>query len=132
MNFMNTNICSDTDIYMFTICQGNAMRQAPHTSPQRNPLLSSTVYKPNQGFGIATIQEQGLEIYPNPISDKLILNSTSTSYSLKITDALGRLVYSEKNLSGKKEINTINWEQGLYILYLCTDTKIISGKVVKQ
>ena len=103
MNFMNTYICSDTDIYMFTTCQGNAMRQALHTSPQRSPLLSSNVYRLHTN-SVQQLSEIKFEIYPNPATDKLIINAATTAYSLRITDVLGKLVYAEKNLSGKKRL----------------------------
>lgn len=65
-----------------------------------------------------TIEESGqsfVTIYPNPSSDKLIINSEHIyGINCQIFSSSGVLVYEKNNLSNKELIDCSEWSPGLY------------------
>ena len=54
-------------------------------------------------------------IFPNPFSDFIqITNSGQDTYTVKISDVMGRIVYSTKTFSGFIDLSTLN--SGIYHL----------------
>ncbi|MDW5290227.1 T9SS type A sorting domain-containing protein [Formosa sp. PL04] len=59
----------------------------------------------------------GLKVYPNPVSNQLFIKSpTSENYTLKVMNALGQLVFSEKNHEYSIALDVSNLSKGLYFL----------------
>ncbi len=63
-----------------------------------------------------------LKIYPNPVSDRLILE-TDQVIDLYITDALGRSIATLKQVYGVQEISTHMWAKGSYFMLIDSRTK---------
>jgi len=75
-------------------------------------------------------------ITPNPTKGDAILtypNTTNETFTLKITDATGRLIRTHENLSGTQHtINHSDLTAGVYLYHLQSDTKTATGKLVVQ
>ena len=71
-------------------------------------------------LGIDDIIEPSLSIYPNPVSDILMIkNVKSSDYkSYSITDILGKTVYSVSNNETINSIDVSNLSKGLYFLHV--------------
>jgi len=68
-------------------------------------------------------------LYPNPMGDILYLDTQENTHDIRITDTLGKVVFQGTN---EKEINTSNFNKGIYIYQLTfNDGKKISGKILK-
>ena len=87
----------------------------------------------------ASVDEIGninsLSIYPNPTSNNITINFTSTSknVSIKIYDATGRLVKNIENAkSSENTINVSELQNGLYILNLQDGNNSLTKRFVKQ
>jgi len=68
--------------------------------------------------GIAENEKSGLEVYPNPATDKLqvkLLKGLKNT-SIDITDVFGRLVFSKETVSSIEEIILPDLEKGTYFL----------------
>ena len=77
--------------------------------------------------------ENLLTVFPNPSSNLLYLNLTSTkNYSIMIINNLGQSVLEIKNFSTNEPINISTLAKGLYILKVCTNEKIYTTKFFKQ
>ena len=77
----------------------------------------------------------GVNIYPNPASEFVNINFTSTSknVSIKIYDATGRLVKNMENVkSGENTIALNELENGLYLLNLQDGSDSITKRFIKQ
>ena len=84
----------------------------------------------------------GINIFPNPVSDIILLNvnlKISAKLKLEIVDVLGRIVYSEakgKFVSGNHniQINTegYNIKRGIYFLKLYANDQFVEKKIIKN
>jgi len=87
----------------------------------------------NTHIGINEIQNQHAAIYPNPFSDKLIIQSASPGPSeILIYDVTGRLLM--KNIcAGNLVINTGKFEKGIYMYRIRhSDGTEDTGKMVRD
>lgn len=79
-----------------------------------------------------------LQITPNPFEDKLIIsqnrNSNIKINTIKILDILGKQVlkYDIQDANRNIELNLNQLQTGTYILYIVTDNKIITQKIIKN
>ena len=82
-----------------------------------------------------SISSLDLFIYPNPASENITINFTSTSknISIKIFDATGRLVKNMENVkSGENIINVSELENGLYLINVNDGKSSVTKRFVKQ
>lgn len=87
------------------------------------------------GINDAAQDENELSIYPNPASENITINITSTSknVSVKIYDATGRMVKNMENVkSGENTINVSELENGLYLLNLQDGNNSVTKRFIKQ
>jgi uncharacterized repeat protein (TIGR02543 family) len=73
-----------------------------------------------------------LTVYPNPVRNKLYIESNREIQSLKVTDITGKTVHFQSEV----RINSLtfdmsNLEQGIYILHVGTSAGVYSRKVQK-
>jgi hypothetical protein len=73
-----------------------------------------------------TKQENIVEIYPNPTTNKLNIKSTD-SYILKIYNQIGSLIEIVEN---KNIIDVSNYSEGLYFLNFNTNNTSITKKLI--
>lgn len=80
--------------------------------------------------GITSIESRETTVYPNPVSEKLFVESPEIIKNIHAVDCLGRVV--DLNFSsGTIDISALS--KGLYFLNVTTeDNKIIKKKFVKQ
>lgn len=84
------------------------------------------------GVGIGTIQEAGINIYPNPTADVLNIEMTTKgNANLIIADVAGSIVM-EKTISGNERINLQHLPQGVYMLQFIQAGRTSSAKITKQ
>jgi hypothetical protein len=82
---------------------------------------------------VEQIHHQSLEIFPNPASDFVLINTKSTSpYRLDIYDMTGRLCHSEQLLPSvaSQNINISALKDGVYIVSLQSERTVKTGKMV--
>jgi len=73
-----------------------------------------------------------ISFFPNPVTDKLILNSTGSSISaIEVRNSLGQKLSPEVNLI-KKEINLASVPSGLYFITLIYNKNSETIKVIKK
>lgn len=83
-----------------------------------------------------TTTSQWVNIYPNPVKDKLMLdfiNTASQNVNILITDMSGRiLLKTSGEVAGHKEINTATLSKSVYILQLQTSDHTQTFKIIKE
>lgn len=76
-----------------------------------------------------------LRIYPNPVSSSFTIswdNANANVESIRVVDALGRVVYQRKLLSGTNiHIESAGWAHGAYTVELQSDKGNVKRKLVK-
>ena len=69
-----------------------------------------------------------INIYPNPASNSFKIDIEG-EFNLKIVNIQGKLIYQTEG-SNSIEINSSNWQHGIYFIYLQQDEKFYSYKML--
>ncbi len=88
-------------------------------------------------YSTASIDDQGAglwNIYPNPVTDQLIINNTGTSgiVTIALYDISGRLLISTKYSDELYRLDMTLMEKGSYILQVNSDDQKRAFRVLKQ
>jgi hypothetical protein len=78
-------------------------------------------------------EEIKITIYPNPASDKTQIEwaNVHNFNTIIVTDANGKLIFSEKIKGGNaQQLQTSNWERGLYFITLVGEEKEQTQKLI--
>ena len=82
-----------------------------------------------------TEKNRTLEIYPNPVSENLLINipEISEDFILTVTDISGRTILQEKHQKGTPVINlnVDNIQKGLYFVRIKLSINYFTGKFIK-
>jgi len=78
--------------------------------------------------------EMGLvNVYPNPFTQMLTVNTTESTSSISITNITGQSVYKNNQVERVMNINTSGFKNGIYIISLVTVTgERYSRKIIKN
>lgn len=69
------------------------------------------------------------EVYPNPVNNNLTLENLPKESSLEIIDAFGRLILAAKAV---KNINTTDWQPGLFFVLIKHNNTITTKRILKR
>ena len=89
----------------------------------------------NVTIGTVSIAENEItsEIYPNPVDDKLYINSKDNIEKIEIYNLLGVKLYSEVISQGNENmIDMSDFESGLYLVKIKTDKGTETLKINKN
>lgn len=82
------------------------------------------------GLGDEIEKEYGINIYPNPMSDKLNIVSKDKIKSIEIYDIMGRKrIYGESNANS---LDVSSLEKGVYIIAINLEGKVLRHKIIKK
>lgn len=84
------------------------------------------------GTGVDENDGGGLVLYPNPVNDKLIVESTGAIRSCEVYSITGQLVLSITNWSERLEVPVEALPQGTYLVKLVADKFVQTRKFVKK
>ncbi len=73
-----------------------------------------------------------VEVYPNPSSKEIYINSQYIINSIEILNSLGQRVYREKINTTNKTIDISALNKGIYIIELKTEKGVIHRKFIKE
>lgn len=82
--------------------------------------------------GVGDLNPMQAEIYPNPVRNELNLVSELKMNEIRIFNALGQMVISEKPEALQTKIDVSTLKPGLYIVQILTEKGVQSVKVVKK
>lgn len=83
------------------------------------------------GIGITEVSDFGISVHPNPVSDKLFVESDKKLENIKVFDLNGRKVI-EGGLTDYSALDVSNLENGIYILYGTVEGQPFQTKFTKQ
>ncbi len=87
----------------------------------------------NENFATGVSSE--LSIYPNPVNDvlSLLITNPDKIISTEIFNSNGSIIYEQRKLNERNEIDFSNYPAGIYLIKLCdTENRFIFQKVIKQ
>ncbi len=70
-------------------------------------------------------------VYPNPVEDRLSINTKLEDYSIEIINSLGQVVNFQKNNNGLQTVDYSNLASGMYLLKLTSGDISESFKIVR-
>ncbi|NOQ27529.1 MAG: T9SS type A sorting domain-containing protein, partial [Bacteroidales bacterium] len=86
----------------------------------------------NNSVGIEAIHQKGISVYPNPTRGEIYIKFANNNiHNLSISDMSGRQIFNISELQQNEKIDLTNFENGLYIITLETDTGITIRKLLK-
>ncbi len=91
------------------------------------------IYQKN-GLSTATITNlPEIKLFPNPVTDQLtIINSENSNITAEIYSILGQKLYSCLLKDENSSIDISNFQNGVYLLNIISETGVGSYKVIKQ
>ncbi|RFN58423.1 T9SS type A sorting domain-containing protein [Marixanthomonas ophiurae] len=87
----------------------------------------NTIYSEDCSLGISDLEEITFSIYPNPVTNTLILNTKLEYNNVKIYSIQGQLI-SEENTD---EIDVSNLSSGIFFVSITVDGRTITQKFMK-
>lgn len=99
-------------------------------------VSTDSMYAAN--FLYTSLEDEPLEnrfnVYPNPISDLLLINNDSKEqYDIRVYNSLGQVLYQEENIyETNKQIEVSTFSKGLLIINIKSNNKVINYKLLKQ
>lgn len=62
------------------------------------------------------VVDQDFQLYPNPVSDQLILDGLAPNSTVRIVNVAGQTIYESKSATPQLKLDVQNFAEGLYIL----------------
>lgn len=90
--------------------------------------ISFTISEPQ--VGVNQLSAQPFSIYPNPVSNMLIINNLKNDSKIIIYDLTGRIIYMENADSTNMELNVANWKDGIYTIQVIANGVSTTQKLV--
>lgn len=84
-------------------------------------------------YGLEDMKENGLYIYPNPATDKLIIKSEQLSENIEIEvfNMMGQSIYAaEKTQISSFEVDVANWPEGVYLVRIAAGANQLFEKIM--
>ncbi|MDR2058187.1 MAG: M6 family metalloprotease domain-containing protein [Dysgonamonadaceae bacterium] len=83
---------------------------------------------------INLVSETPFVLYPNPVSEALIVSDNAAISVITITDVDGRVIYANSypHAVNKQIINTSSWSKGIYFVRLLSNSGVKVGKLMKN
>ncbi len=96
------------------------------SSDPSNTIVYSTV-------GIDALNNNGVKVYPNPVSNELILENTgmNTNQNFEIYNSIGQVVYKGILLE-KTTVQTTSFAPGVYVIKLENGKTLEFKKIIKE
>ncbi len=76
--------------------------------------------------------QSGLHIYPNPVTDKLQVESSITVQNIELYSIDGKVVYQSKPNTNNISISLNHLKTGIYFLRVQTNNQLFTEKIVKE
>ncbi|HPF93721.1 MAG TPA: T9SS type A sorting domain-containing protein, partial [Tenuifilaceae bacterium] len=85
------------------------------------------------GTGVANLQQAGINLYPNPTAQMLTVElGQNKALRLTVTDLTGRVVLTKENPTQTETLDLSPLSNGVYLLVVQTNGKVLSTRVVKK
>ena len=81
--------------------------------------------------GISELNSSNIKVYPNPAKHFFTIELPEENTDLKLVDISGRIIYQQKNQTGKVNLDCQNVAPGIYFLQLINQNSLVySSKII--
>jgi hypothetical protein len=107
----------------------NVLSNNPTGNPQGYLLIDSLALVPEVVTGMELKETHNLKFSPNPVRDKIIIESNIAFESFELCDLSGRII---KTAPFQKEMDVSYLSKGIYLVRLQSNEKMVVEKFVKE
>jgi hypothetical protein len=98
-----------------------------------NTSSCSFVVNVNTFVGIEALENNGISAYPNPTNGIVKMDFGDNNISkVTVLDNLGKIIVEKTEIEKIEQINLSGFQNGVYIIRILTDHKLLNMKIVKQ
>jgi endoglucanase len=103
------------------------------TAPCASTFATSTVTKSTTTATNSAYLYENVELYPNPVTDKLYINMSKIDgqKTLTVVDVMGRIVYETEN-GDVENIDMSTLSKGMYFVHVKTESGELTKAIIKQ
>jgi hypothetical protein len=94
-----------------------------------NISLDSIQVSYSTNVGLAEREQSNVTIYPNPVSEEILVSGSFENAELQLFTTDGRQIYQSKGKAKQVNINVSGFESGIYFLKIKSPEGIITRKV---
>ncbi len=76
--------------------------------------------------------KDNLEVFPNPVYDKLEVRSNFDNYEYRLSDSYGRIIYNNISIGKEVALDLKNFANGVYFLYIKNGKNAYFRKIMKS
>ena len=84
-----------------------------------------------QAVGVDELELRTISVYPNPATDVLYVNLSSSNYSVEVINIIGEVVLKSENKMNTTSLELSNLKSGVYFLTIASEGKQKQMKFVK-
>ena len=124
----------DTVPFIFICRKGDPGSIHEIIGTQANSYITMTMTYQCSPTGISDLESTAIHIYPNPVQDKLHIDFKNEDFrdgEIKIYDAMGNLISTQKHFEGELTINTEKFSTGIYFISAESQNHISTLKFCK-
>lgn len=112
----------------------NATNQFQELNVSNNRTCRTFNVQNNSNVGIEDLNANAFTLYPNPVQEELVINLPIGTYEINVFHMDGR---AHASISGDAstssiQINTSDWESGVYMIQIKHGDKISNKRVVRS
>src|SRR6056297_3560678 len=132
------NICGDpingtTDDPLTYESEGTYTITWTYEDSQGNTTTQEQTVTVSAPDGINELEKAGINLYPNPVGDKINIRSTSEQVSrVVVTDLSGRVCLQKTTNNQNEVLNLSKLNSGIYLIQLETEKGKYTTKIVKK
>lgn len=76
--------------------------------------------------------EEAIRMYPNPMNDMFVIETTERIEMVRITNALGQVVKTLNNVNGTTQVDVATLAQGIYFVTFTSEDNSFTQQMIKQ
>jgi len=119
-NFTDTGLINNTTYYYVVTAINSTLESAASDEVSAKPMYTSDL---NESF------ENKFQLFPNPASKSFKIAHAENS-KIVVTDSLGKLIWTQKQLPVDNQIDVSNWNSGIYYVQLIAKNYLITKKLI--
>jgi hypothetical protein len=137
----NVNLNTDATFIGTIVSDNGTIDLAVNANLSGRALTTSGIFSTNNStivvptscssIGVPTLHsENGVRLYPNPASYKLMIDLASKDAKLNVLNMKGQVILTKQLDAELNEINVSTFTDGVYIIQLQTPTSLITERIV--
>lgn len=123
---LNTNDMSNNDLNLLGLNRNDSRSGSDHL-----PVITDFEIREVNNQTDITLEDLRMTVYPNPISNRINIETKTDITNIEVYDLMGKLMYQSNDIEKHHTIDTDEWLNGTYVIQFTTSEGILSKSIVK-